>query len=137
MLQRTPTLYLALILTIALLGCARGQSALKSERDFQLAFHRDFLHSQGRLEFPVPYGRVDILTNDFAIEVDDLDKFHEGIGQALHYAEATGRQPGLALFVVRSTDMNSDKLEYVKKLCAYYGITVWYINEELEKRSRR
>jgi len=42
-------------------------------------------------------GRIDLLTEDFAIEVDFIQKWHEGIGQALHYASATGKRPALAL----------------------------------------
>ena len=44
-------------------------------------------------------GRVDVLTDTQAIELDWLkgNKFHEGIGQALHYGDVTGQQPVLAL----------------------------------------
>jgi len=45
----------------------------------------------------VTFGRVDILTDEYAIEVDHVYKFHEGIGQVLHYAYETGKKPGLAL----------------------------------------
>ena len=40
-------------------------------------------------------GRVDVLTGTQAIELDWLkgNKFHEGIGQALHYGDVTGQQP--------------------------------------------
>jgi hypothetical protein len=43
--------------------------------------------------------RVDVLTGTQAIELDWLkgNKFHEGIGQALHYGDVTGQQPVLAL----------------------------------------
>ena len=38
-------------------------------------------------------GRVDVLTGTRAIELDWLkgNKFHEGIGQALHYGDVTGQ----------------------------------------------
>lgn len=126
---------LSLFFTLAVLGCST--KPLKSEKAFQQAFNRGYFQNQGRMEVPIPYGRVDILTHDFAIEVDELDKFHEGIGQALHYAYATGKHPGLALFVVQSSHPNSDKLDYIRQLCGQFGIKVWYINDELEKRSRR
>jgi len=35
------------------------------------------------MEVPVRYGRVDLLTGTYAVEVDREDKFHEGIGQAV------------------------------------------------------
>ena len=39
-------------------------------------------------------GRVDVLTDTQAIELHWLkgNKFHEGIGQALHYGDVTGQQ---------------------------------------------
>ena len=41
--------------------------------------------------------RVDCLTDEHSIEVDWGHKFHEGIGQALHYSAQTGRKPALVL----------------------------------------
>lgn len=52
-----------------------------------------------RTEVPVANGRVDVLTEWYAIEVDRFDKWHEGIGQALHYGLATGKTPCLALMI--------------------------------------
>ena len=86
------------------------------------------------MEVPVKYGRVDLLTGEYAIEVDKIEKFHEGIGQALHYARETGRKPGLAIYITDPTAHDLEKLKYVRKLCKELGIKVWYINEELEKR---
>lgn len=89
------------------------------------------------MEVPVKYGRVDLLTGDYAIEVDKIDKFHEGIGQALHYARETGRKPGLAIFINNPTEQDLDKLKYVRKLCKELGIKMWFINEELEKKQKK
>lgn len=60
----------------------------------------DKLH--GQAEVVVPYGRVDVVTGTYAIEVDYLHKFKEGIGQALHYGEVKGITPGLALIYERT-----------------------------------
>lgn len=54
----------------------------------------------GRTESPVKNGRVDVLTDRFAIEVERLENWHEGIGQSLHYGDQTGRLPCLALILV-------------------------------------
>tara|TARA_Y100000004_G_scaffold152489_1_gene175670 strand:- start:219 stop:620 length:402 start_codon:yes stop_codon:yes gene_type:complete len=43
--------------------------------------------------------RVDILTEDLAIEVDFARKWYEAIGQAAHYANLTGRKPAILLIV--------------------------------------
>ena len=53
----------------------------------------------GQKEVVIPNGRIDVVTTEFAMEVDFLKKWHEGIGQALHYASATAKRPALALIV--------------------------------------
>ena len=53
----------------------------------------------GKTEVPVTNGRIDVLTDSYAIEVDRFDKWHEGIGQAAHYALATGKIACLALII--------------------------------------
>lgn len=57
----------------------------------------------GKTEVPVPNGRIDVLSERYAIEVDRLDKWHEGIGQASHYGLAMSKIPCLALII------NSDR----------------------------
>lgn len=53
----------------------------------------------GRVEVAVPNGRIDVLTDIYAIEVERLEKWHEGIGQASHYAISTGKVGCLALII--------------------------------------
>ncbi len=53
----------------------------------------------GRTEAIVQNGRVDVLTDRYAIEVERLEKWHEGIGQSLHYSDQTGKLPCIALIV--------------------------------------
>lgn len=43
--------------------------------------------------------RVDLLSDEFAIEVDWPHKWAEAIGQSLYYAEVTGRKPAVILLV--------------------------------------
>ena len=107
-------------------------SVLKTERDFQREFHRVYFNGRGKLEVPIKYGRIDILTSSHAVEIDHLSKFHEGIGQCLHYAHETGKKPGLAIFVLSPRKKDLKKIRYVKYLCAEYGITFWYINDEIK-----
>jgi len=109
---------------------------LKTEKDFQKAFNEAYFDGRAKAEVRVKYGRVDLLTGEFAIEVDRLSKFHEGIGQALHYAEETGKKPGLALFIVAPRKQDLKKLDYVSELCRENGIRVWYINDELIKAGK-
>lgn len=127
-----------ILILIVISGCSTTQAGrLKSEKDFQYAFNDAYFHGRGRMEVSVKYGRVDILTRDFAVEVDRLSKFHEGIGQALHYARETGKRPGLAIFIVNPDREDLKKLKHVCKLCELYGIRAWYINDELKKAKKK
>jgi hypothetical protein len=127
---------LALICIIT--ACAgTKQQVLYTEKDFQEAFNRVYFHGRAKMEVPVRYGRIDLLTDEYAIEVDRLEKFHEAIGQALHYAKETGKKPAIAIFIVDHQAGDKEKLKYVIWLCNYYKIKVWFINEELEKEKKK
>ena len=43
--------------------------------------------------------RCDLLTHDHAFEVERARRWAQAIGQSLHYAHMTGRQPAIALLV--------------------------------------
>lgn len=89
------------------------------------------------MEVPVKYGRADLVSDDYAIEVDKLDNFHEAIGQALHYAKETGKKPAIAVYIVDQRQVDREKLKYVLWLCSYYKIKGWFINDELEKAKKK
>ena len=74
----------------------------------------------GRTEVATEHGRVDVLTDRFAIEVDRLAKWHESIGQASHYASTTKKRPVVALILLPND--NTDKLELVEDTCTSKGI---------------
>lgn len=80
----------------------------------------------GTTEAPVANGRVDVLTEIYAIEVDKLDKWHEGIGQAAHYGGETGKQPCLALIVESDlwplNTATTGKLRVIEKTALAQGI---------------
>src|SRR3990167_3167745 len=63
---------------------------------------RDALSARwnGKIEVVIQYGRIDVETKDYVIELDYLHKWHESFGQALHYAE-TGKQ-GVSALIVES-----------------------------------
>jgi hypothetical protein len=58
----------------------------------------------GRTEVPVTSGRVDILTETHAIEVDWASKWKESIGQALWYGLQTNRRAGIILILKSDAD---------------------------------
>jgi len=74
-------------------------------------------------ETRVNYGRVDITTDKEVIEIDRHNKFHQGIGQALHYALATGKDPVLALMLDKK-NIDPQKTSFIEKLCKRYKIRV-------------
>lgn len=80
----------------------------------------------GATEAPVANGRVDVLTDIYAIEVDRFGKWHEGIGQAAHYGSETGRLPCLALIIESDLwPMNVstlEKLRVIEKTALAQGI---------------
>src|SRR5262245_41863840 len=82
---------------------------------------------RGRPEVAVEHGRADVVTAEFAFEVDWLDKWHEGIGQALHYASATEKRPGLALILRDGwppDGATNSKLAEIDRISSKQGIRI-------------
>jgi len=75
----------------------------------------------GIREKRIAAGRIDILTDNLAIEVEKVPKWHEGIGQALHYGLYANRLPTLAIV---TTDNKKDKktLDVIQAVCDKYNI---------------
>ena len=76
--------------------------------------------------------RVDCLTSDYAIEFDFANKWHEAIGQALHYALMTDRKPKVVL-ILDKDKLKSQLIYYnrVKKIGKIYGFDTEYISDEI------
>ena len=77
----------------------------------------------GQIEYRIEGGRVDVLTDLYAIEVEFPHKWHEGLGQALHYASATGRQGVLAIIAYAQGEANLHgksrrRFEMIEDLCS-------------------
>ena len=96
------------------------------EREWMLALSSQ-LH--GVTEYSIKMGRIDILTKTDAIEVDYFHKWHESIGQALHYSFETKRRPTIALISFETN--NYEKIEYVKGICSNYNIRVIIMRQRL------
>jgi len=63
--------------------------------------------------------RVDILTKEYAYEVDWASKWAESIGQSLYYAELTGKKPGIILLCKK----NEGRFIYrAQTVCAKHNI---------------
>lgn len=90
---------------------------------------RDYLSEElgARHEVRVEGGRIDVMTDTEVIELDWPHKWHEGLGQALHYADATGKKPVLALISYsqdpeRLQPSSLERFKMVERVCAKQGV---------------
>tara|TARA_R110002072_G_scaffold238769_3_gene396398 strand:- start:18886 stop:19305 length:420 start_codon:yes stop_codon:yes gene_type:complete len=67
--------------------------------------------------------RCDVLTDDYAIEVEWVKKWKESIGQSLLYAELTGRRPKVIL-LLRGHDHERLYVDRCRMVCCRAGITL-------------
>ena len=79
-------------------------------------------HWQGTTEHRIEGGRIDVLTDRYAVEVEFPHKWHEGIGQVLHYSNASGKPGVLAVIAYAQGEANlhgksRQKLEMIEKIC--------------------
>lgn len=77
--------------------------------------------------------RVDLLNDEYAIEVDYAHKWAEAIGQSLYYSNLTGKKPGIILFV-KDIEKERQFVYRLQTVAVKYGITFWieYIPKELK-----
>jgi len=59
--------------------------------------------------------RIDILTDDEAIEVEFAHKWYESIGQSAYYAFKTGKNP--VIWLIRESNEDDKYIERCRKLC--------------------
>lgn len=78
-------------------------------------------HLAATTEVPVNHGRIDVLSKAYAIEVDRLDKWHEAIGQASHYAHETKMAGAIALIVASDlwplSEATKSKIRTIDETC--------------------
>lgn len=58
----------------------------------------------GQREVSIPNGRIDIVTNEYAIEIEKASNWKESIGQALWYALNTNKKPAIILILESESD---------------------------------
>jgi hypothetical protein len=71
--------------------------------------------------------RCDCLTNTHAVEVDFANKWHEAIGQSLHYALQTGKKAGIMIILI--SDFDKLKVKKLKSVIERFRlpIDIWVI----------
>jgi hypothetical protein len=92
------------------------------EKDWTVALARKM---NGRSEVQVDRGRVDVITDSYAIEIDFLKKWHEGLGQAIHYGDESIRIGVLALIDENNAPPDLERLKLLNKierLCIKSGV---------------
>ena len=122
-------LVLFLFLATALAALAWDEVSFDLPSGAKESLWRDALATalQGKTEVRIPEGRVDVVTETEAIEVDFQHKWKEGIGQCLVYAKSLDKKPVLALITYGKTpeDMTAATqalLESVDEHCKANGI---------------
>ena len=96
----------------------------------------------GKTEVRIPEGRVDVLTETEAIEVDFQHKWKEGLGQCLVYGGSTGKKPVLALITYAKTpeEMQAGTaalLETADRHCASNGVRLLVMRPNRDEEFRR
>ena len=99
-----------------------------NESDWHVAFNNKIL--KGKVEVVLSSGRADIVTDTYAVEVDKASKFKQGIEQALRYAKASNKKPGLALYLDGEL-LGQNFINLAKQECEEKGIRFWFINEHV------
>ena len=98
------------------------------EKHYQAEFAKQFANA--KLEVVAPDGtRCDILTDEYAIEVDFAKKWAEAIGQSLNYALQFNKKAGILLIVCEKDYKYYLRLNSIIQNFKL-PITVWKIQKE-------
>ena len=100
-------------------------SSVFAARQYNEAYYQEkWCKDKGVTEYKLEdYTRVDCLTETHAIEFDFAKKWAEAIGQSLHYARMTGKQPGIVLIIEKEKDFIY--FNRIKPLCEELNIMLW------------
>ena len=76
------------------------------------------------------YTRIDCLTDTHAVEFDFANKWHESIGQALHYSIMSGKRAKVVLIL---DNPKKQKVYYyrIKKISKYYNFDTEYVTNDI------
>jgi len=74
--------------------------------------------------------RCDIVTDNYAIEVDFADKWAESIGQSLHYGLMLNKKPGV-LLILEDLSNDTKYLDRLEAVAEKHGIAIWIVAENL------
>ena len=137
---RNKLLYLAVILTIPVITFAYPFKYETCNLGWQHVYHDHNEESyqqawcnahNGIMEYEnKDFTRVDCLTKTHAVEFDFANKWHESIGQALHYAVLTGKKAKVVLIL----DEPKTQMVYykrIKKIGKKYKFDTEYVTNDI------
>ena len=75
------------------------------------------------------FGRADIVTEKEVYEIDRYDKFHQGIGQTLHYSMVL-KKPAVLALMLDKTKVDPAKTAFIEKLCKHHKIRLVLLKAE-------
>jgi hypothetical protein len=115
---------ISLILFLLITIFCYSQEVKRLEKDYQKVF-AEYIH--GQTEYVLEdRARVDIITEQYAIEVDYAHKWAESIGQSLYYGMMTNRFSGVLLIITEYDGVYINRLVVVAKI---HNIKIWTINK--------
>ena len=76
------------------------------------------------------FTRVDCLTKTHAVEFDFANKWHESIGQALHYGIMTGKKP-MVVLILDDPCKQMIYFKRVEKISKKYKFDVEYVTNDI------
>jgi hypothetical protein len=102
-------------------SCLAGVTTLSGQKTE--AEYRQIIQSfvGGDAEVSVPSGRVDIVTDSCAYEVEWADNWKEAIGQALWYGLQTNRKPAIVL-ILRDVEGEFKYVQQLYSTLSYAGL---------------
>lgn len=101
-----------------------------SEKDLQFAIGRIFkaLDEDTKLEYTTQYGRIDIDTSKLIVEIKEVTKYKEGIGQLISYGSICPHKRKLLLLFNKDCEfIPKEKLNKISSLCKKTGILVFVV----------
>lgn len=119
------------VIILLLIICSTVFSQVKNEKYFQKIAAKEL---NGTIEYVLfDKSRVDIVTFEYAIEVDYCYKWSESIGQSIYYSLITKKKPAIIMIYKGFNDYVY--IKRVTKVCQYLGIRLYMIDYNSERFS--
>lgn len=126
--------FIILLLFCLFSTTAQARKHTQSEKAYINQYCETFY--QGKSEVVIDGGRVDCLTDEYAIEFEFIDKWKEAIGQSLFYALNTNKKPAIVALMEsyrKTTALDRKDLEKLRFVCKAYDIKVFVLEPPTRK----